>query len=61
MPIAISTSRIALVNSETGWPKGFPAPSFVRHIVNDTLSEITTYGMCVRAQTSALGIAKDYS
>src|SRR6185503_16884196 len=22
MPIAISTSRIALVNSETGWPKG---------------------------------------
>jgi len=28
-------------------------------IVNDTLPEITTYRMCVRAQTSALGIAND--
>jgi hypothetical protein len=51
-PIAISISRIALVNSETGWPKkDSRILSLFVIIVNDTLPETTTYGMCVRTQT----------
>ena len=43
--MAISISRIVLVNSETGWPKkGSRIPPLFVIIVNDTLSEITIYG-----------------
>ena len=45
MPIAISISRIALVNFETGLPQKVRGSLLCSsRIVNETLSEITTYG-----------------